>query len=290
MTIHRFGGDWTQAKLDVLKDYLHAYTTALSKQPQWRKIYVDAFAGTGHRQDKHASQEIIPELEESEAREFLKGSATIALETEPAFDKFLFIEQKKKHALELEKLKDKFPARDANIEIANAEANEYLRQWKASVNWKQWRAVVFLDPYGMQVEWKTLETLAQTGAIDLWLLVPVGQAINRVLTTREPPPEKWAKALTRTFGTTKWLEEFYPVSGIPNLLGEFEQSKDANFERINRFFMRRLNEIFPYVANNPKVLYNSQNIPLFLLCFASANPSKGGPLAVKIAQDILKNA
>jgi len=26
---HRFGGDWTSAKLDVLKGYLAAYATAL---------------------------------------------------------------------------------------------------------------------------------------------------------------------------------------------------------------------------------------------------------------------
>lgn len=290
MTTHRFGGDWTEAKLAVLGKYLRAYTTALSKQSQWRKMYVDAFAGTGHREDKRAIEELIPELSENEAREFLKGSATIALETEPAFDRYLFIEQNKKYALELEKLKTQFPASREQIIIENAEANTYLLQWQATVDWKRWRAVVFLDPYGMQVEWKTLEILAQTEAIDLWLLVPIGQAINRVLTTREPPPDKWAKALTRTFGTTKWLDEFYPVSAIPNLLGEFEQGKDANFKSINQFFMRRLNEIYPYVANNPKVLYNSQNIPLFSLCFASANPGKGGPLAVKIAQDILKNA
>ena len=29
---HRFGGDWTEEKLEMLQKYLHAYTTALSKQ------------------------------------------------------------------------------------------------------------------------------------------------------------------------------------------------------------------------------------------------------------------
>ncbi len=211
------------------------------------------------------------------------------MKTEPAFDRYLFIERKSTHALELEKLKSKFPAHSTNIEIANAEANSYLRQWQETVNWKQWRAVVFLDPYGMQVEWETLKILAQTEAIDLWLLVPVGQAINRVLTTREPPPEEWANALTRTFGTEEWRDEFYPVADVPNLFGEFEQSKVANFERINQFFIRRLNTIFPHVAKNPLVLYNSQNTPLYLLCFAAANP-RGGHRGIGIAHDILKNA
>lgn len=41
---HRFGGDWTTRKLDVLAGYLRSYTTALKKTP-FQKLYVDAFAG-----------------------------------------------------------------------------------------------------------------------------------------------------------------------------------------------------------------------------------------------------
>jgi hypothetical protein len=36
------------------------------------------------------------------------------------------------------------------------------------------------------------------------------------------------------------------------------------------------------------VLLNSRNVPLYLLCFASANP-KGAPIALKIARHLLKN-
>lgn len=44
------------------------------------------------------------------------------------------------------------------------------------------RAVVFLDPFGMQVEWRTIERIGQTKAIDLWILFPLGVAVNRFLT------------------------------------------------------------------------------------------------------------
>jgi hypothetical protein len=48
---HRFGGDWTTQKLDVLAKYLCSYTTALKHKPSqsrpFRKAYIDAFAGTG---------------------------------------------------------------------------------------------------------------------------------------------------------------------------------------------------------------------------------------------------
>lgn len=44
-----FGGDWTEVKLGMLKDYLAAYTMALKKKP-FSKMYIDAFAGTGYRE------------------------------------------------------------------------------------------------------------------------------------------------------------------------------------------------------------------------------------------------
>ena len=41
-----FGGPWTNDKLEILRRYLDAYTTALKNQP-FNLIYVDAFAGGG---------------------------------------------------------------------------------------------------------------------------------------------------------------------------------------------------------------------------------------------------
>ena len=45
--LNQFGRSWTQNKLQILRGYLEAYTTALKKQ-NFTLIYVDAFAGTGY--------------------------------------------------------------------------------------------------------------------------------------------------------------------------------------------------------------------------------------------------
>ncbi len=37
-----------------------------------------------------------------------------------------------------------------------------LQAFCAKRNWKKCRAVVFLDPFGNQVEWKTIEAIART--------------------------------------------------------------------------------------------------------------------------------
>jgi three-Cys-motif partner protein len=104
------------------------------------------------------------------------------LEIDPGFKKFLFIEKSSEHVVELEKLKTKFPKKAASIEIRQGGANDVLAKWCKETSWTNNRACVFLDPYGMQVEWATLKLLAETKAVDLWLLFPLGQAVMRLLT------------------------------------------------------------------------------------------------------------
>ncbi len=43
----KFGGDWTIEKLDIFSSYLDAYLIAL-KNSKFKKVYIDAFAGTGN--------------------------------------------------------------------------------------------------------------------------------------------------------------------------------------------------------------------------------------------------
>jgi hypothetical protein len=61
----------------------------------------------------------------------------------------------------------------------------------------------------------------------------------------------------------------------------------ADFHFIGKYFNQRLQTAFARVAPNPYTLRNTQGAPLFLLCFAAANPHAVAP-AIKIAQDILK--
>ena len=293
MTQHQFGGDWTSEKLERLRKYLKAYTTIFKGNERARNlfpVYIDAFAGTGYRIPSHPTTELdmlLPELAEAENQDFLKGSACIALEVEPPFREYIFIEQDTQRAQELENLKVEFPQRASAIKIVNRDANSYLKEWCASMGLLT-RAVIFLDPYGMQVEWSLIEAIAHTQKIDLWILFPLGVAVNRLLTRDGPPPERWAASLTKLLGTEEWREVFYPHQKVLTLFGEESmQLKQADFEKISQFFVRRLQMIFPAVAPNPLPLMNSRNNPLYLLCFAASNP-KSSSTAVRIAQHVLK--
>ena len=290
-TSHSFGGHWTDKKLELVHKYLQAYTIIFDRNPKAQKlytIYLDAFAGTGYRNSPATSGEnLLLEWDEEETQTFLKGSARIALEVEPPFKEYTFIENDPEYARELEHLRNEFLPKRPNIHIHNKKANSFLRTWLQRTNWRATRAVVFLDPYGMQVDWEIIEAIGRTQAIDLWLLFPLGVAVNRLLTKSAPPPQKWADALTRIFGTDEWQQAFYPRKKQLTLFGEEEvMAKQADFESIGKFFLQRLQSVFTAVAPNPFILTNSKNNPLYWLYFASGNPN-GAPTAVKIAQDIL---
>ena len=86
MTTPIFGGSWTQEKLNILRGYLDAYTTALKDQP-FKLIYIDAFAGAGtwipiSNYDPRDYQEF---------REVIEGSVTIAINIQDKpFDRLVF--------------------------------------------------------------------------------------------------------------------------------------------------------------------------------------------------------
>jgi len=292
MSEHKFGGDWTEDKLDRLRKYLPAYTKILTRNTNaqyFSTIYIDAFAGSGYRTERNRNAEessyddgdliyaddpyrygeaeaaLAGDLEESDIlrtsaeNRFLDGSAHIALKTEPPFDKYIFIEQNSKRADALKFLKHEFPSRAGAIEIVNDDANRFLQDYCARTEmWRKWRAVVFLDPYGLQVEWKTLEAIAQTKAIDLWILVPIGIGVCRNLPRKKPPPPEWAKRITTFFGTDEW-QKFYvsksevakpvtpslfEIDSNTELVPEESLVRDADFADIGDFFVRRLETIF----------------------------------------------
>ena len=177
----------------------------------------------------------------------------------------------------MQKLKAEFPSDD--IELVQSDANEYLKDLCG----KHWlrhgrRAVLFLDPYGMEVEWSTIAAIANTQAIDLWMLFPLGVAVNRLLKRDGNVDTTVRHKLDRFFGTTDWYDTFYETVSAPTLFGkEIVTQKTGDFKSVEQYFVQHLQSVFTKVANNP----------LYLLCFAAGNP-KGASTAVKIAQDILR--
>ena len=278
-----FGGKWSDEKLGALKEYLHAYTTALKNTP-FKLGYIDAFAGAGTREVNQGQDEgWLDEQLASDDAKYRHGSPLIALDNVPAFDSFIFIER---DASSLERLKEEVvahkPALVAKTKFLHGDANIHL-QGLAAKEWKAHRAVAFLDPFALHVTWETIEKIAKTQAIDMWLLFPA-MAVNRMLPKSGEIPETWAAKLTQTFGDEGWRDVFYQKA-TADLFGDEQLTKVARFfDRLSDYVTHRLKTVFAGVHAKPLILRNSAKAPLFLLCFACGNPG-----AVKIATGIAQH-
>jgi three-Cys-motif partner protein len=286
-----FGGHWTQLKLQILSKYLRAYRQIFESNQRARHFqvsYVDAFAGTGvipRPQLEGTFAELMPDLAANE-EEFRKGSVRRALEVEPPFHRYIFIEKDFTKCAELSILAKEFSTR--NVRIINDDGNQALLKWCEEMDTRLERAVIFLDPFGASVEWNVIEAIAKTKAVDLWILFPYS-AINRMLTANRKPPAGWAERLNRFFGTDKWEDAFYSQSSWISLLNPNQEvervHKTADGVEITQFFLNRLEAIFAEVAK-PGFLFNSKGL-LFVLFFAAGN-ERGAKTGVKIANDLLR--
>jgi three-Cys-motif partner protein len=285
-----FGGFWTEQKLQVLSNYLREYRKIFEKntRAQFFEItYLDAFAGTGKipRAQRTPTPSFFPEQTIPD-EEFRKGSVRRALEVDPPFHHYVFIEKDARKYEELSGLVQEFPNR--HVRVINSDANAALVQWCKDLNRRKERAVVFLDPFGASVEWNVLESLAESQAVDLWILFPCA-TINRLLPSGRKPHASWCERLTRVFGTDTWEKSFYSTVQAYTIFDDHTVGrihKTADHKRITDFFVDRMRQRYVAVSR-PGYLYNSKG-PLFALIFAAGN-SKGANAGLRIANHLLKN-
>lgn len=290
-------GPWAKDKLDRLGKYLHAYTTIMKEQSRWCEgyHYIDAFAGPGShtvreaetdaRQAAQAALLDIAEFgaEQEEQQQFLAGSPRVALSIANPFTSYVFVERSPERVTALEDLKAEYGS-TRRIVVRNADCTKYLMEKVAAntaIDWKKHRALVFLDPFGMQVGWQTIEALAATDAIEIFLNFPVGMAIQRLLKRR---PETFTDAQRRKldgyFGSPEWFDVLYKKA--KTLFDDDAQEKvTASGEALLKWYRDRLRKHFKHVSK-AALITNTRGGHLYYLLLASQNKT-----GVKIADDIL---
>jgi three-Cys-motif partner protein len=282
---HEFGGQHTDLKLAIVESYLTAFATAL--RPYFNQLwYIDAFAGTGFRTIKHEERpENLLEAAEPERVEQRRGSAQIALSVEPPFDFMVFIDAKSSHAAALMDLRAKNAQR--RIEIVNSDANAALLSLVANNSWGSTRAVLFLDPYGMEVEWPTLEAVAATKAIDVWFLFPLAGLYRQATRQLTDIDAHKRAALTRMFGSEAWEEELYPKEDSTDLFGNtLERKRELDVAGLQRFVQNRLGSIFAKVLNPLALPLKGPQMFSLFLCISNPAP-KAVALSTKLGNYIL---
>ena len=241
-------------------------------------IFVDAFAGPGlfrvRAKEKAAEPPGLfgpdPESDAAEV-EFLKGSPRIALDIANPFNSYIFVERDPQRIAELNELKAEYALTRA-VTIQEGDANAALQAWLASgIDWQHHRAVVFLDPFGMQVPWSTIEALAKTKSIEVIINFPLGMAIQRLLTKSGDIPRGWQVSLDTFFGSKDWHALVYEAKA--DLFGPTRSKVSASGMKLLEWYRSRLRGIFGNVST-ARLVKNTRGNPLYYLIWAG--PHKKG--------------
>lgn len=254
--------DWTQKKLNLLSEYLQAYSTILNAQVRkgWfaRFEYVDCFAGEGRYEDPDTG-------------EYVDGSPRIALRIEPPFTVYHFVEIDQRRAEHLEAVVREFPNRDirlypkrnANDFLVNELIPSFARQHRK-------RGFVLLDPWGLDVEWNTIEHLAAVGTLEIFVNFSL-VGVQRNVLRRDPSriTGKHRERMRRIWGSDDWEQKLYKPE--PTLFGD-ELKKIENSSRVlAEAYRQRLQGEFKHCPP-PAIMRNSNRSPIYALQFASHKP------------------
>jgi three-Cys-motif partner protein len=281
-----FGGRWSLSKLDIVESYFKFFNTALKGKP-FKRVYIDGFAGSGAFRYLVGVPKNTLFGPRDESEDVHAGSARRALNAKPSFDEIILIEEKKPLAESLQALIVESGHPKARVE--RGDANEVLRKICRPSYWKDRRGIIFLDPFGMNVDWSTLEMIAATQALDLWFLFSLAGLVRNLPRRASGLDTGKRAAITRVLGTEEWFDEFYKIPTLPphtlwgtasTPLPPSAARRTASVKDIEAYVLKRLETIFPHVEQ-PRRLTTRKNLSLFSLFFAVSNPSEA---AIKLAQ------
>jgi three-Cys-motif partner protein len=291
-TDHIFGGAHTEPKLQCLREYLEAYSIALKKQ-NFARLYVDAFAGTGSRAEVRPAIPILGRAEPEIVT--TQGSADIALNTLPQFHHISLIEQDPSKIGALQEVIKR--SGHPRAQVREGDANKIVKEICHKTPWRGRgtigngiRGVIFLDPYGMEVEWSTVEAIAKTEALDCWYFFPLSGLYRNA--PRDPlklDPIK-IDSVNKLLGAEEWRDALYakppPVETMFGMFDGVERRIDV--DAIEDYVQKRLASVFKGTVLKPMRINNALGKPLASLFFAVSNRSPAAVgLATSIASHIL---
>lgn len=257
-------GFWTEVKHSIIKEYASVYSAILTNKG-FHHIYIDAFAGPGEQISKST-------------KTLVSGSPKIALDIEPPFNEYYFIDLDQEKVAELSRIAKGKP----NVHVFRGDCNELLlAKVFPKVKWKDYRrGLCILDPYGLDLKWDVIKKAGEMETIDMFLNFPI-QDINRNVLRRDRNcvyPGSIDR-MNNFWGDDTWIEKGF--SEVGNMFGYPTKVDNETFAMA---FQKRLcNEAgFKYVPR-PLPMKNSMNSTVYYLFFASQQD-----VALYIINDIFR--
>jgi three-Cys-motif partner protein len=259
-------------KVEIAVAYTQAYLEIMKSRRYRKLLYFDGFGGSGKIKEESPDGKVMPE-----------GAAKriLAINEPCSFDRYYFVERRKWFVTKLQQIIDaEFPSKKLIASVVTGDCNEKLKDLEAFLRegGPDRKVLAFIDPCGMQLRWESIAGLKGLG-IDMWILVPLGMGVSRLLKKDGNISDSWMKKLQDFLGMSAddIKKAFYAEQPVLPLFGKTSESvkKDKAIEIAGALYRKRLKSVFKYVSE-PFVVINVKNNVMyhFLLVSNSRNAVK----------------
>lgn len=165
-------GAWSETKYKLLGGYCEIFTTGMKNL--WDNlVYIDLFAGAGYAKIKDSNK-------------IRMTSALIAMSVSHKFNKYILCEKEEANILALqERVKRHFPELYDKVEFIIGDSNENVEKIVSLIpkHSKEEKVLrfCFVDPFSLNLRFKTIKTLSGVGKIDFLILLASYMDANRNL-------------------------------------------------------------------------------------------------------------
>jgi three-Cys-motif partner protein len=190
-----------------------------------------------------------------------------ALNAKYPFDRYHFID---KDVAKTDFLKQ-LVGKDEKVQIYTGDCNKILPdEIFPLIKYEEYkRALCFLDPYGLHLNWEVMYTAGQSGAIEIFLNFPLMDMNRNILWNN---PEKVDKTqierMNAFWGDESWRNISYKTQ--QGLFDTYEE-KTVLLSLIEAF-RKRLNKVAGFICvPEPIPMRNKKGVIVYYLFFASPN-------------------
>lgn len=259
-------GAWADKKYKLLGGYCQIFTTGM-KNIWDNLVYIDLFAGSGYARIKDTNK-------------IRMTSALIAMSVSHKFNKYIFCEKEEENLNALQqRVKKHFPELYGKVQFIKGDSNENINMIidaipKHSKDDKVLR-FCFVDPFSLNLKFKTIKQLSQVGKIDFLILLALYMDANRNLTYYINTKNKKVEEF---IDDPNWRVPF--VNGIiptNDFIKFLAEKYDENMKRID----------YKEPTKKHKVKIEGLNVPLYYLAFYSKH-ERGNDFYKKV-DDYLSN-
>lgn len=263
-------GKWTTAKIDYLQRYIDLFETSMRNKPWCARCYLDLYAGAGKFRVEGQNG-------------FHLGSALTGITTKHPFTNYFFVDKSQENIDILTKrcdsatnIQKKLLVGDANIKVK--EIVEEIKSIEHSRSKDQWTSLnlAFLDPDGLELEWKTIETLASLHKIDLIIYYSQSGLTRNFDNCINLDAET---DIDRFFGDKEW-RSIYKASQHGKSLGLHRKLIDYYKHKLSTLGYVDVKDI---EDGAEPLMKNSKEAPLYRLIFASKH-ARGHDFWKKVVQ------